>query len=150
MAELTTHTWHAAGTAVAEADLAAVIREVVEHVEQSERGPQHSAPSAQSVDDSVSQAQVIADLEVDGIHYTLLRHPSPAPPDDRAPTRLSPREREIIRLIAKGLPNKAIAATLDISLWTVATHLRRTFLKLGVKSRSELVARAFDAGLLPE
>ncbi len=54
---------------------------------------------------------------------------------------LSPREREIVRLVARGLPNKAIAQVLDISLWTVATHVRRVFAKLGVASRAEMVAK---------
>jgi DNA-binding CsgD family transcriptional regulator len=48
---------------------------------------------------------------------------------------LSPRERQIVRLVAEGHVNKAIGAVLDISPWTVATHLRRIFAKLGVASR---------------
>lgn len=53
---------------------------------------------------------------------------------------LSPRESEIARLVAKGLPNKTIAAILDISPWTVATHLKRIFAKLGVRSRAAMVS----------
>lgn len=53
---------------------------------------------------------------------------------------LTPRECEIARLIAKGLPNKSIAAVLDISPWTVSTHLRRMFAKKKVRSRAALVA----------
>ncbi|HZA34714.1 MAG TPA: helix-turn-helix transcriptional regulator, partial [Vicinamibacterales bacterium] len=66
----------------------------------------------------------------------------------RACISLSPREREIVRLVAKGLPNKAIADVLDISLWTVATHLRRIFAKLGVGTRAEMIARVIGDGLL--
>jgi DNA-binding CsgD family transcriptional regulator len=54
---------------------------------------------------------------------------------------LSPREREIVRLVAAGHPNKVIAAVLEISYWTVGTHLRRIFAKLGVTSRAAMVAR---------
>jgi len=54
---------------------------------------------------------------------------------------LSPREQEIVRLVAEGHPNKIIAAELDISAWTVGTHLRRIFAKLGVASRAAMVAR---------
>lgn len=61
---------------------------------------------------------------------------------------LSPREREIVRLVARGLPNKSIAETLDISPWTVNTYLRRIFAKLGVTSRAEMVASSIAAGLL--
>ena len=71
----------------------------------------------------------------------------PVPPP--APT-LSPREQEIVRLVAVGLPNKAIAAVLEISVWTVATHLRRVFAKLEVNSRAGMVARAWATGLLRE
>jgi DNA-binding CsgD family transcriptional regulator len=54
--------------------------------------------------------------------------------------RLTPREREIVRLVAKGLPNKQIAAVLEMSPWTVSSHLRLLFAKYGVASRAALVA----------
>ena len=54
---------------------------------------------------------------------------------------LTPREQEIVRMVAKGYPNKTIAGVLNISCWTVDTHLRRTFAKLGVASRAAMVAR---------
>jgi DNA-binding CsgD family transcriptional regulator len=53
---------------------------------------------------------------------------------------LSPREQEIIRLVMKGLSTRGIAGVLEISPWTVTTHLRRVFSKLGVNSRAEMVA----------
>lgn len=60
---------------------------------------------------------------------------------------LSPREQEIVRLVARGHPNKTIAAILEISPWTVSTHIRRIFAKLGVNSRSEMVASALTLGI---
>ena len=51
-------------------------------------------------------------------------------------------------MVAKGLPSKSIADVLDISLWTVATHLRRVFAKLGVGTRAEMIARVIGDGLL--
>ena len=51
---------------------------------------------------------------------------------------LTPRELEITRLAAEGLTNKEIALTLEISHWTVATHLRRVFEKAHVKRRAAL------------
>ena len=51
---------------------------------------------------------------------------------------LSAREMEIARLISRGLPNKTIARTLELSPSTVSSHLKRIFLKLGVRSRTEL------------
>ena len=68
--------------------------------------------------------------------------------DDRPPP-LSPREQEIVRMVSRGYPNKTIAAVLDISAWTVATHLRRIFAKLGVRTRAAMVARAIELQMIP-
>jgi len=54
---------------------------------------------------------------------------------------LSPRERQIALMVAHGRTNQAIATSLDISVWTVSTHLRRIFAKLAVSNRAEMVAR---------
>jgi DNA-binding CsgD family transcriptional regulator len=62
--------------------------------------------------------------------------------------QLSPREQEIVRMVAKGHPNKVIADVLNISSWTVCTHLRRIFAKLGVGSRAAMVARMLEIGAL--
>ncbi len=94
-----------------------------------------------------SGKKVLLDVTLDGHRYTLISSQL-APP--KVTVKLSPRELEIVRLVAKGHPNKTIAAILDISPWTVATHLRRAFDKLGVKSRAEVVARAFKESLLED
>jgi len=62
---------------------------------------------------------------------------------------LSPREMQIARMVADGATNRAIGSTLEISLWTVSTHLRRVFAKLGVNSRAEMVAQLFGTPHLP-
>lgn len=77
------------------------------------------------------RADVIIDLEIDNTRYILLR----TAPQQQAPPTLSPRELEIARMVTKGLPNKSIATVLQISTWTVSSHLRRVFTKLGVNSR---------------
>ena len=77
--------------------------------------------------------------------YELLFHPSSTPPQEDP---LSPRELEVARLIASGLPNKLVAHQLNISNWTVCTHLRRTFSKLGVTTRAAMVARLHQSGSL--
>lgn len=56
---------------------------------------------------------------------------------------LSPRELQIARMVAGGATNHAIARSLDISPWTVSTHVRRIFAKLGVGTRAEMVAQLF-------
>lgn len=61
---------------------------------------------------------------------------------------LSPRELEIIALIADGLENKQIARRLGISEATVKTHLRNAFERLDVTSRSEAVAASLRWGLI--
>ena len=76
----------------------------------------------------------LLDVVVDGVRCVLVREPHDA-------VELSPREQEIVRLVAEGHPNKIIAAELAISAWTVGTHLRRIFAKLGVGSRAAMVAR---------
>lgn len=84
--------------------------------------------------------------EVDGVRCLLVKTETETP--QAAIVILSPREKEIARMIAKGFPNKAIAAVLDISVWTVSTHLRRIFAKMGVNSRAAMVARMSSLGLL--
>lgn len=88
---------------------------------------------------------VLLDLEVDGVRCVLVRRPAEA---GHADVALSPREREIVRMVARGYPNKVIARVLEISSWTVSTHLRRIFAKLGVSSRAAMVAHILEDGLL--
>jgi DNA-binding CsgD family transcriptional regulator len=88
--------------------------------------------------------EVLVDTEVDGARYLLVRMPRPA----RNRVQLSPREQEIVRMVAKGHPNKVIADVLNISSWTVCTHLRRIFAKLGVGSRAAMVAQLSEIGAL--
>lgn len=58
---------------------------------------------------------------------------------------LTGRELQIIILVAKGHVNKEIAHRLSISEWTVSTHMRRIFAKLGVDSRAAMVYRCYSA-----
>ena len=98
-----------------------------------------------NVDHEGSRAEeVLIDREVDGNRYLLLR----MLPANGKRIQLSPREQEIVRMVAKGHPNKVIADVLNISSWTVCTHLRRIFAKLGVGSRAAMVAQLLDAGAL--
>jgi DNA-binding NarL/FixJ family response regulator len=73
----------------------------------------------------------------------------PRHPRRRAGTgALSPREREVLALVAQGATNKEVAVQLAIGEQTVKTLLARSFAKLGVTRRSEAVAAAVKAGLL--
>ena len=88
--------------------------------------------------------EIIFETEIEGVSYYLVR----SHPETGSQLRLSPRELAIARLIAKGMPNKCIGDILEISPWTVATHLRRIFVKLGVASRAAMVARLGQENLL--
>jgi DNA-binding NarL/FixJ family response regulator len=61
---------------------------------------------------------------------------------------LTPREIEVLAMLAEGLGNKAIAERLGISDHTVKTHVAAVFAKLGVSTRAEAVASAARLGLL--
>ena len=65
-----------------------------------------------------------------------------------SPAELSPREMEVLGLIAEGLPNKAIARDLNISEHTVKFHVNAILGKLGAQSRTEAVTRATRMGLI--
>lgn len=61
---------------------------------------------------------------------------------------LTPREREVLELLAEGLPNKAIAARLQISNQTVKFHVASIAGKLGAVNRTDVVRRAVRRGLI--
>lgn len=61
---------------------------------------------------------------------------------------LSPREREVLTGVARGLTNARVASQLYISETTVKTHLRRAFTKLGVQDRTSAVTEALQRGLI--
>jgi DNA-binding CsgD family transcriptional regulator len=62
--------------------------------------------------------------------------------------RISPREAEVLRLVAAGRPNPEIAEMLFLSPRTVTTHLTHIFAKLGVAGRAEAVAVALRHDLI--
>ena len=62
--------------------------------------------------------------------------------------RLTPREREILTLVALGLSNEQIAQRLYISPTTAKTHVNRTMMKLAARDRAQLVIIAYETGLV--
>jgi DNA-binding NarL/FixJ family response regulator len=62
--------------------------------------------------------------------------------------RLTPRDYDVLRLLAAGLDNRAIAARLGIGYVTVRSHVRNLSSKLGAHSKLEIVARAAELGLI--
>ena len=89
---------------------------------------------------------VLCVFDLAGVRYKLS---SQSVSEEGSPHHtLSPREQEVIRLVMKGLSTRGIAAVLEISPWTVITHLRRIFSKLNVNSRAEMVACVLKEGAL--
>lgn len=61
-------------------------------------------------------------------------------------SKLTPRERDILKLTVKGLNNKEIAATLNLSRYTIETHRKNIRIKLKVRNTTELIALARKVG----
>jgi DNA-binding CsgD family transcriptional regulator len=105
-----------------------------------------------SLDDTLDEESTVGqrlDFEVclDGNIYTVYIVQSHPTVHTLYP-RLSPREREIVWLISKGMSNKAIALALSLRPSTVSSYTKRIFLKLKVNSRAEMVANVLNTGLL--
>jgi DNA-binding NarL/FixJ family response regulator len=77
----------------------------------------------------------VSEIVLEGFLNTRSQHPQ----GERAGTRTTPRESEIIRLLAEGKTNKEIATLLGITVRTVETHRSKIMLKLGLHSLAELI-----------
>jgi DNA-binding NarL/FixJ family response regulator len=70
------------------------------------------------------------------------------PPDAAPLEELTPREREVLQLVGRGLTNGEIAEQLVLSPLTAKTHVARLFMKLGARDRAQLVVIAYETGLV--
>lgn len=120
-----------------------------------QHGPPGSAVAGPT--DSDRAMRLCAELGMEELGRRFLAGGAPArggaAPPSRQPARpaaaagLSPREREVLRLVAQGRTNREIAALLVISEKTVARHLTNIFTKIGVTNRAGATAYALTSGL---
>ena len=74
------------------------------------------------------------------------RAPAPQPDQDHDPDELTPRESDVLRLIAEGKSNREIARALYVSEATVKTHVNRIFAKTGSRDRTQAIRYAYTHG----
>jgi DNA-binding CsgD family transcriptional regulator len=96
----------------------------------------------------LEHAIVLADNVAASVIAAPVAYMVPDPEIDPAPDALSPREGQVLRLLAEGHSDAEMAAALFISPHTVHTHVKRILAKLGVGSRAAAVATAFRHGMV--
>ena len=102
----------------------------------------------------VGEYATVADARASGVEADAYLTAADAPRaraqlvDHAVVDALTPREIEVLQLLADGLPNKAIAARMGISDQTVKFHVASITGKLAVANRTEAVRRAFQRGLI--
>ncbi len=109
------------------------------------------APDASLAEIAAAVVAVAEGLTVVAPEFRALLAEAPPGPrlDPETPVDLTPRELEVLQLLALGLPNKTIASRLSISENTVKYHVASIYSKLDAQSRAEAVMRAARLGLVP-
>ncbi len=106
--------------------------------EEIERAIHAVAAGETHLDPSVQQRLLAAVLQ---------EQPAPTPSPQELPDGLTPREAEVLRLIAAGLSNAEIAQALVVSSATVKSHVNRVFYKVGARDRAQAVRYAYEHGI---
>jgi DNA-binding NarL/FixJ family response regulator len=106
--------------------------------EEIERGIKALAAGHTHLDPDVQQRLVSAVIDT---------APAPVAPSPELPDELTPREAEVLKLIAAGLSNAEIAEALVVSGATVKTHVNRIFFKTGARDRAQAVRYAYRHGI---
>jgi DNA-binding NarL/FixJ family response regulator len=77
----------------------------------------------------------------------MAQQPAPDLADQAKLQELTPREREVLELVARGLPNRAIARELVVEESTIRTHVKRILTKLDLHDRIQIVIFAYETGV---
>ena len=96
--------------------------------------------------DAVVQPRITRQL----VEHFISREPSARPSDDDVSRleSLTPREQEVLGLVASGLSNSEIAANLTLSEVTIKTHVGRLLTKLSLRDRTQAVVFAYETGFV--
>jgi DNA-binding NarL/FixJ family response regulator len=78
----------------------------------------------------------------------MARQPAPQIPGRSTLDQLTPREKDVLRLVAHGLSNREIAAELVVEDATVRSHIRRILMKLQLRDRVQIVIYAYETGVI--
>jgi DNA-binding NarL/FixJ family response regulator len=77
----------------------------------------------------------------------MAQQPTPTLTDQAKLAELTPREREVLELVARGLANREIANELVVEESTIRTHVKRILMKLGLRDRVQIVIFAYETGI---
>ena len=115
-----------------------------------ERRPHRPAMRAELAADELRKEARRGRLDGDVVEAVLAAAGHKARAQPERPARLSDREIEVLRLVARGLTNKEVAAALDISVKTTGHHIEHIFDKIGVTTRAAAALFAMQNDLLAE